>query len=382
MKIQPVIYDAGEHRPIKNGEQISGNDVRVSSDADNIIVVSSGDSGLYAKPEVTTSTTVRMSGVGSADTPISAEVICAPDTKYEVNALAETSAGLMVGRNDLRDFDVRTTQYAGRGQEVTVTPGMASDVHIWNELLILNGAPGSTFIVNLAPVGHDRYQAKRLRIAWNTSGSIHNTDPIRLKFKTSTGKLITPAGVTVDSEWFVHQELFERVVVYDLYLFHSGSHPLLLLMTQPPSDSYVFERVLTASNGDASAPGNMIVSLQELPCDYVGFSYLAEMHLQARLTSQTGTAHISSISSSFAGFDPEEVRSIELSPANRTWTWSRWKEGITIARTDSSGVSSVSMGFASVIASIPNIVSFSDAGGSVEFRLFVTLTRLTNRKLT
>lgn len=381
MKIQPVIYDAGEHRPIKNGEQISGNDVRVSSDADNIIVVSSGDSGLYVKPEVSTSTTVRMTGVGSADTPISAQVICAPDTKYEVNALAETPAGLMVARNDLRDFDVRTTQSAARGQEVTVTPGMASDVHIWNELLILNGAPGSTFIVNLAPVGHDQYQAKRLRIAWNTSGSVHNTDPIRLKFKTSTGKLITPAGVTVDSEWFEFRELFERVVVYDLYLFHSGSHPLLLNMTQSPSDSYVFERVLTASNGDASAPGNMIVSLDELPCDYVGFSYIAEMYLQVRLTSQTGTAYISKINTSFAGSDMEEVRSIELSATNRTWTWQRWCESVLHPRT-SDGVGYSGMGFAFVGVSIPDTLSFSDAGGSVEFRLFVTLTRLTHRKLT
>lgn len=380
MKIQPVIYDAGEHRPIKNGEQISGNDVRVSSDANNIIVVSSGDSGLYAKPEVATSTTVRMTGVGSADTPISAEVICAPDTKYEVNALAETPAGLMVGRNELRDFDVRTTQSATRGQEVTVTPGMASDVHIWNELLTLHGEPGSTFIVNLTRVGHDQYQAKRLRIAWNISGSVHNTNPVRLKFKTSTGKLITPAGVTVDSEWFVHQELFERVVIYDLYLFHYGSHPLLLLMTQPPSDSYVFERVLTASNGDASAPGSMIVSLQELPCDYVGFSYKTEMYLQARLTSQTGTAFIPRIDSSFAGYNREEVRSIELSPANRTWTWQRWREGV-LSPVTSDGVGYSGMGFSNVIASIPDTVSFSDVG-SVEFRLFVTLTRLTNRTLT
>ncbi|ELO3113188.1 hypothetical protein QWO17_004528 [Escherichia coli] len=380
MKIQPVIYDAGEHRPIKNGEQISGSDVRVSSDADNIIAVSSGDGGLYAKPEVATSTTVRMSGVGSADTPISAEVICAPDTKYEVNALAETPAGLMVARNDLRDFDVRTTQSAAQGQEVTVTPGMASDVHIWNELLILNGAPGSTFIVNLAPIGHDQYQAKRLRIAWNISGSAYNTDPIRLKFKTSLGKLITPAGATVDSEWFELRELFDRVVVYDLYLFHSGSHPLLLLMTQPPSDSYVFERVLTVSDS-TTVPGKMVVSLQELPCDYVGFSYRAEMYLQARLTSPSGTANISKVTSHFAGFDPEEVRSIELSPTNRTWTWQRWKEAILFSRT-SDGVGYSSMGFANVTVDIPYTLSFPESSGSVEFRLFVTLTRLTNRKLT
>ncbi len=380
MKIQPVIYDAGEHRPIKNGEQISGNDVRVSSDADNIIAVSSGDGGLYAKPEVTTSTTVRMSGVGSADTPISAEVICAPDTKYEVNALAETSAGLMVARNDLRDFDVRTTQSAGRGQEVTVTPGMASDVHIWNELLILNGAPGSTFIVNLAPIGHDQYQAKRLRIAWNISGSAHNTDPIRLKFKTSLGKLITPAGVTVDSEWFELRELFDRVVVYDLYLFHSGSHPLLLLMTQPPSDSYVFERVLTVSDS-TTVPGKMVVSLLELPCDYVGFSYRTEMYLQARLTSPSGTAYISKVTSHFAGFAPEDVRSIELSPKSRIWTWQRWNEGIMTTRT-SDGVGYGSMAFADVTVDIPYTLSFPESSGSVEFRLFVTMTRLTNRKLT
>lgn len=380
MKIQPVIYDAGEHRPIKNGEQISGSDVRVSSDADNIIAVSSGDGGLYAKPEVATSTTVRMSGVGSEGTPISAEVICAPDTKYEVNALAETSAGLMVARNDLRDFDVRTTQSAGRGQEVTVTPGMASDVHIWNELLILNGAPGSTFIVNLAPIGHDQYQAKRLRIAWNISGSAHNTDPIRLKFKTSLGKLITPAGVTVDSEWFEFRELFDRVVVYDLYLFHSGSHPLLLNMTQPPSDSYVFERVLTVSDS-TTVPGKMVVSLLELPCDYVGFSYRTEMYLQARLTSPSGTAYISKVTSHFAGYAPEDMRSIELSQKNRTWTWQRWNEGIMTTRT-SDGVGYGSMAFADVTVDIPYTLSFPESSGSVEFRLFVTLTRLTHRKLT
>ena len=375
---KPVIYDTGKHRPLDTGEQISGNDVHVSSDADNIIRVSSGDGGLYAKPKVAASTTVRLSGAGSEATPLSAEVICAPNTTYEANALTVTDVGLMVGRNAVRDFDVRTSRTATRGEEITVVPGMASDVRIWNELLVLSGNPGSTFIVDLRGIGHDQSQAKRLRITWETGGTVHNTDPIRLRFKTPTGRLITPAGVEVDSEWFMLQEVRGLVIVYDLYLFHSGAHPLLLNMTQQPADTYTFEHTLTASYDDVSAPGRMTVSLQSLPCDYAGFPYMIDMYLQARLMSQTGTVRILNVSSDLAGFSQEDMRDIGLSPENRTWTWRRRIEGVL----SPGSANRSSMNYANVNVDIPDTLQFSDVSGSVEFRLFVTLTRLTHVKYT